>query len=178
MDNIFENKNPLSLFNRWLEEAEKQEINDPGAMALATCNKDGKPSVRMVLLKGADERGFKFHTNADSQKGLEMAENDKVALCFHWKSLRKQVRVEGTVHEISNEEADEYFATRPYNRQIGAWASQQSRPLENRETLEKDITKYEQEFQGQDIPPPALLEGVYRETANNRILVGQSRPPA
>ncbi len=148
-------KNPIKQFQDWLKLAEESEINDPGAMALATSTPDGKPSVRMVLLKQADESGFKFHSNADSQKGREINANKQAALCFYWKSLRKQVRVEGLLEIISDEEADEYFKTRPYNRQIGAWASDQSRPLESREHLEQKIEKLEEQYpEGSTIPRP------------------------
>lgn len=153
------NENPIDVFKTWLAQAERSEINDPSAMALATATKDGKPSVRMVLLKSIDGRGFKFHTNADSQKGQEMLANPYVSLCFHWKSLRKQVRIEGVIEEISAEEADAYFADRPYNRQIGAWASDQSRPLENRETLEERITAFEDKFAEDAIPRPPNWKG-------------------
>lgn len=152
--------NPLDLFHDWLSQATETEINDPAAMALATCTKDSKPSLRMVLLKQADEKGFKFHTNAESQKGLEIAQNPNVALCFYWKSLRKQVRVEGVVEIISDAEADEYFQTRPYKRQIGAWASQQSRPLESREHLEQRIKALEQQYpEGTIVPRPDNWQG-------------------
>ncbi len=150
---------PINVFNQWFEEASSSETNDPGAMALATCSADGQPSVRMVLLKGADENGFKFHTNSDSQKGQDISQNNKVALCFHWKSLRKQVRVEGIVEEVSAEEADAYFKTRPEHRRLGAWASKQSSPLENRETLDKAVEEYRDKFKGQDIPRPANWRG-------------------
>ena len=156
---MIENENPIDVFKNWFDEAEKSEVNDPGAVALATATKEGKPSVRMVLLKAVDERGFKFHTNSDSQKGLEIAENPCVSLCFYWKSLRKQVRVEGVIEEISDQEADEYFATRPYKRQIGAWASDQSRPLDSRETLEARIKEFEDKFDGPGIPRPSNWKG-------------------
>ncbi len=152
----FEKKtNPLELFHKWLEEARKSEINDPDAMALATSTKDGTPSVRMVLLKQADERGFKFHTNSQSQKGTEMEENPKASLCFHWKSLRKQVRVSGVIEKASAAEADEYFKNRPYARQIGAHASQQSRELQSREFLEAQIKDIEKNYpEGSNVPRP------------------------
>ena len=146
--------NPILLFQQWLDEAAQSEINDPGAMCLASATPEGKPSARMVLLKGVDESGFKFHTNTDSQKGLEIAANAQVALCFHWKSLRKQVRVEGIIQVIDAAEADTYFASRPYKRQIGAWASKQSRVLESREDLETRIAEFEEKFKGGDVPRP------------------------
>lgn len=151
---------PFALFQEWLQEARKSEINDPDAMALATSTKDGKPSVRMVLLKQIDERGFKFHTNKESQKGAELTENPHASLCFHWKFLRKQVRVEGIIHEVTEQEADEYFADRPYARQIGAWASQQSRPLESREMLEEKIKDLQAQYpEGSTVPRPPYWVG-------------------
>jgi pyridoxamine 5'-phosphate oxidase len=146
---------PLVLFQNWLEQARANEINDPEAMALATCGADGKPSVRMVLLKEANEKGFKFHSNAESQKGRAIDNNPWAELCFYWKSLRKQVRVSGKIEIITEAEADAYFAGRPYARQIGAWASQQSRPLESREFLENKIKEYETKYpKGTIIPRP------------------------
>lgn len=140
--------------------AHDSEINDPEAMALATSTKDGHPSVRMILLKDASEKGFKFHTNCESQKGKELDENPHAALCFHWKTLRKQVRIEGYVEKVRDEEADEYFKTRPYSRQIGAWASQQSRPLESREYLEEKLKVMRQQYpEGQGVPRPPYWTG-------------------
>lgn len=154
--------NPLALFGTWLNMAKEQEINDPEAMALATATKEGHPSVRMVLLKDFGEDGFKFHTNAESQKGQEISENQNVALCFHWKSLRKQIRIEGIIKQATQEEADKYFASRPYARQIGAWASQQSRPLENRETLEQAIKELEKKYPKHTlVPRPEYWQGYY-----------------
>jgi len=158
--NILHAENPLKIFQDWLNEAKKTEINDPEAMALATCNNNGIPSVRMVLLKEADEKGFKFHTNAQSHKGNDLLENPIAALCFHWKSLRKQIRITGRVERVSDAEADEYFANRPYNRQIGAHASLQSRPLESREFLESRIKELQKTYpQGSSIPRPAYWVG-------------------
>lgn len=159
MNNIFP-QTPLPLFLEWFELAKESEINDPDAMALATATKDGCPSVRMVLLKEANERGFKFHSNCESQKGNEIEENKHVALCFHWKSLRKQVRIEGIIELVSTQEADDYFAGRPYNRQIGAHASQQSRPLESREYLETQLEILSKKYpEGSEIPRPAYWVG-------------------
>ncbi|MEQ8966437.1 MAG: pyridoxamine 5'-phosphate oxidase [Azospirillaceae bacterium] len=131
---------PFDLFAEWMAEAEAHEVNDPNAMALATVGADGQPSVRMVLLKGVDEagaepRGFVFYTNLESRKGVQLAANGKAALCFHWKSLRRQIRVEGPVLAVSEEEADAYFESRPRGSRIGAWASKQSRPLSGRAEL-------------------------------------------
>lgn len=153
-------QDPLEIFHDWLAQAKESETNDPDAMAIATATKDGKPSVRMVLLKQADEKGFKFHTNSQSQKGNELDENPNVALCFHWKTLRKQVRVEGIISTVTEQEADDYFASRPRTRQIGAWASQQSRPLESRESLEKRIKELEEKYpEGTKVPRPEYWQG-------------------
>lgn len=147
--------NPIAQFTQWFDLAKENEINDPGAMALATATDEGKPSVRMVLLKQADKDGFKFHSNADSQKGQELEANKQAALCFYWKSLRKQVRVEGFIEIISDEEADEYFKTRPYKRKIGAWASDQSQPLKSRDHLEQKIKDLEKQYPNEEsIPRP------------------------
>jgi pyridoxamine 5'-phosphate oxidase len=133
---------PFALFAAWMEEATKSEPSDPNAMALATLDAQGLPNVRMVLLKGFDENGFVFYTNMGSQKGRELDAHPKAAVSFHWKSLRRQVRIRGTVEKVTNAEADAYFATRPRMAQIGAWASQQSRPLESRLAFEKAIAVY------------------------------------
>lgn len=143
---------PLVLFTQWLEEAKKTEINDPEAMALATVSADSKPSVRMILLKEASSEGFKFHTNCQSRKGEDLAYNPNASLCFHWKTLRKQVRITGSVKMVSEQEADIYFASRPYGRKIGAWASQQSRPLKDRNHLEQKIEQLEKQY-----PDPATV---------------------
>lgn len=132
---------PFGLFSAWFEEAKASEPNDPNAMALATVGDDGLPDVRMVLLKGYDAAGFVFYTHIASQKGRELAANPKAALLFHWKSLRRQVRIRGTVTPVTAAEADEYFATRPKQAQIGAWASKQSQPLESRFAFEQAIAK-------------------------------------
>jgi pyridoxamine 5'-phosphate oxidase len=126
---------PVALFLVWLQEAEAGEPNDPNAVALATASADGAPSVRMVLVKGVDERGFSFYTNAESRKGLELGENPRAAMCFYWKSLRRQVRVEGVVTELPGAEADAYFHSRSRESQLGAAVSRQSQPLESREAL-------------------------------------------
>ncbi len=130
---------PIPLFRAWLREAEAAEPNDPNAVALATATADAAPSVRMVLLKGLDERGFVFYTNAASRKGEELAENPRAAMCFHWKSLRRQVRVEGTVTSLPDAESDAYFHSRARGSQLGAVASLQSRPLPSREALEESV---------------------------------------
>ena len=150
---------PHALFEEWLTEARASEPNDPEAVALATADGAGRPSVRMVLLKGHDERGFVFYTNFDSRKGAELASNPTAALLFHWKSLRRQVRVEGPVQPVSEEEADAYFATRARDSQLGAWASDQSRPLDSRATFEARFLEMREKFDGQDIPRPARWSG-------------------
>jgi pyridoxamine 5'-phosphate oxidase len=150
---------PLALFADWLSEAEGAEPEDPNAMALATADASGMPNVRMVLLKGHDERGFVFYSNGDSVKGGELSANPHAALCFHWKSLGKQVRIRGGIAEVPAEEADAYFATRPKGSRIGAWASQQSRPLESRFALEKAVAKYGAKYAVGDIPRPDYWKG-------------------
>jgi len=154
-----EAKDPFALFQEWLKDASESEINDPNGMALATADADGYPDVRMVLLKGADEKGFVFYTNLESAKGQELAANPKAALCFHWKSLRRQVRVRGIVTPTGDEEADEYFASRPRDSQIGAWASRQSRPLASRFEFEKEIARYATKFGVSKVPRPPHWSG-------------------
>jgi len=149
---------PIALFVAWMKAAEASELNDATAVALATATRDGMPSVRMVLMKRVDERGFCFYTNAESQKGVELAENPRASMCFHWKSLRRQVRVSGDVSELSDEEADEYFASRSRLSQLGAVASQQSRVLAGREVLEARVKELEQAFP-EKIPRPAYWRG-------------------
>ena len=150
---------PFTLFGDWLEEATKSEINDPNAMSLATVDPDGLPDVRMVLLKDFDGRGFVFYTNFESRKGGEILATRKAALGFHWKSLRRQVRVRGEVEIVSNEEADAYFQSRARGSRIGAWASKQSRPLESRFALEKAVAEYTARFNIGEIPRPDYWSG-------------------
>ena len=150
---------PFVLFQEWLKEAEGAEPNDPNAMALATADAAGVPDVRMVLLKGVDERGFVFYSNADSIKGAELAANPRAALNFHWKSLRKAVRVQGMAERVSDAEADAYFATRPKDSQIGAWASPQSRPMEGRFVFEKAIAEYAVKYALTKVPRPSYWTG-------------------
>ena len=149
---------PLAVFASWFEEAEASELNDPNAVALATATLRGAPSVRMVLVKRVDERGFCFYTNAESRKGVELMENPQAAMCFHWKSLRRQVRVEGVVAELSAEEAEEYFHSRSRRSQLGASVSRQSWPLESRAVLEEMVKEREAEFPGV-IPRPEYWRG-------------------
>ena len=145
---------PFQLFDEWFAEAKGSEPNDPEAMALATAGSDDRPSVRMVLLKGHGPDGFVFYTNEQSAKGRDLSENAQAALLFHWKTLRRQVRIEGRVERVSTEQADAYFATRSRDSQLGAWASDQSRPLDSRATFEQRFEDMKQRFQGQDVPRP------------------------
>jgi len=149
---------PIALFVAWMKAAEASELNDASAVALATATRDGMPSVRMVLVKRVDERGFCFYTNSESQKGVELAENPRAAMCFHWKSLLRQVRISGHVSELSAEEADEYFESRSRLSQLGAVASQQSRVLAGREVLEARVKELERAFP-EKIPRPAYWRG-------------------
>lgn len=150
---------PFGLFQTWLADAEKSEPADPEAMALATADADGLPNVRMILLKGADERGFVFYTNCGSAKGGELAVNPKAALLFYWKSLGRQIRVRGPVEPVTEAEADAYFATRHPQSRIGAWASRQSRPLESRAALEEAVARYADEFDGREVSRPDYWRG-------------------
>ncbi|QND49760.1 pyridoxamine 5'-phosphate oxidase [Rhizobium lusitanum] len=154
-----EQNEPFALFATWLREAETTEPNDPNAVALATVDKDGLPNVRMVLLKGFDSQGFVFYTNFESQKGQEILSQKKAAMCFHWKSLRRQVRLRGLVEVVSDREADEYYKTRARGSRIGAWASKQSRPLEGRFALEKAVAEYTARYAIGDIPRPPHWSG-------------------
>ena len=147
-------EDPHALFDAWLAEATASEPNDPEAVALATADGRGRPSVRMVLLKGHDQRGFAFYTNGESRKGGELAPGRHAALLFHWKTLRRQVRVEGPVSPISPEESDAYFATRSRDSRLGAWASDQSRPLDHRDTFLDRVEEMRRRFEGRDVPRP------------------------
>jgi len=158
-EDIFTREDPVALFGDWLEQARKREPNDPNAMALGTADADGLPDVRMVLLKDVDARGFTFYTNTQRAKGLQLEANSKAALCFHWKSLRRQVRVRGAVERVSDAEADAYFASRARDSRIGAWASQQSRPLESRFALETAVASHAANFHIGDIPRPEFWTG-------------------
>ncbi len=150
---------PFARFEAWMAEASKSEVNDPNAVCLATATPDGRPSARMVLLKGVDARGFVFYTNLESRKGGELAANPQAALCFHWKTLQRSVRVEGPVEPVSDAEADAYYASRHRSSRIGAWASQQSRPLEGRFALEKRVAEFTLKFGLGEIPRPAFWSG-------------------
>ena len=150
---------PLALFLRWLQDAQKSEINDPEAMGLATVDEHGMPNLRTVLLKDADENGFVFYTNFGSAKGQELFANGKAALNFHWKSLRRQVRLRGEIEPVSQCEADDYFNSRPRGSRIGAWASKQSQPLESRFALEKQVAKFTAKYGVGEIPRPQWWSG-------------------
>lgn len=150
---------PFALFGAWFGDAKASEINDPEAMALATADASGLPDLRMVLLKGWSEAGFVFYTNAESAKGAQLRENAQAALLFHWKSLRRQIRARGSVVPVAPEEADAYYASRPRDSRIGAWASQQSRPLESRFALEKAVAAYALKFGLGEVPRPEYWRG-------------------
>lgn len=150
---------PFALFDIWFAEARETELNDSNAMALATADPAGQPSVRMVLLKGHGPDGFIFYTNYEGRKAQELDANPQAALLFHWKSLRRQVRIEGPVEKVSADVGDAYFATRSRDSQLGAWASDQSRPLDSRETFEARFAQVEARFAGQDVPRPPHWSG-------------------
>ncbi|MGB7916367.1 MAG: pyridoxamine 5'-phosphate oxidase, partial [Rhodomicrobium sp.] len=150
---------PEALFNAWFDEAERTEINDANAMTLATVDQNGMPNARVVLLKGLDPRGFVFYTNVESAKGRELMANPKACLCFHWKSLRRQVRIRGIAEPVSAAEADAYYASRPMGSRIGAWASQQSRPLASRAELIDAVAHFEREFEGMNPARPRYWSG-------------------
>lgn len=150
---------PFALFDLWYAEARASEINDSNAMALATVNAEGQPAVRMVLLKGHGPEGFVFYTNQQSRKADDLAAQPRAALLFHWKSLRRQIRIEGPVSIVSDDVADAYFATRSRDSQLGAWASDQSRPLDSRETFESRFNAMQARFEGGDVPRPPHWSG-------------------
>ncbi|MGN5375566.1 MAG: pyridoxamine 5'-phosphate oxidase [Sphingomonas hengshuiensis] len=150
---------PFVLFDRWFAEAKAGEPNDPDAMALATADADGRPSVRMVLLKGHDRDGFVFYTNREGRKAADLAANPHAALLFHWKSLRRQIRIEGPASLVADAESDAYFASRGRDSQLGAWASDQSRPLASRETFEARFAGTAAQFDGKDVPRPPFWGG-------------------
>ena len=151
--------NPITAFAGWLSEAEKTELNDPNAMSVATVDKLGMPNVRVVLLKGVSDGGFVFYTNLESAKSYELFTTQKAALGFHWKSLNRQVRVRGEVEQVSDEDADQYYASRARGSQIGAWASKQSTPLSDRDTLEARVKEFEEKFSDQEVPRPSYWSG-------------------
>jgi len=165
---------PFALFDQWFAEARAAEVNDPEAMALATADGSGRPSVRMVLLKGHGPEGFVFYTNEQSAKGAQLAANPHAALLFHWKALRRQVRIEGTVERVADAEANAYFASRARDSQLGAWASDQSRPLDQRDTFERRFDEVAERFAGGDVPRPPHWRG-YR-VIPDRIEFWSDRP--
>jgi len=151
---------PIELFKAWMEEAKKSEPNDPNALSLATSNKNNVPSVRMVLLKGLNSNGFVFYTNLNSQKGNELKENPNAAMCFHWKSLLRQVRIIGRVTQVTDEEADQYYSSREYESRIGAWASKQSEELTDRNQLMNSIKEYKKKYSNKkNVPRPSHWSG-------------------
>ena len=161
LDNCFRDlENPIELFNEWFNEAKKTEINDPEALALATCNKDGIPSVRMVLLKEFNEKGFVFYTNLNSQKSTEIKSNPNASMCFHWKSILRQVRITGELSKVSEEDSDNYYNSRSYGSKIGAWASNQSSILKSRDELLKSIEEFKKKYSNEkNIPRPKHWSG-------------------
>lgn len=165
---------PIALFDEWLNEARAAEVNDPEAMALATCGADGRPSVRMVLLKGQGPKGFVFYTNETSAKAAQLQSNPRAAILFHWKALRRQVRIEGAVERVDSAEADAYFASRARDSQLGAWASDQSRPLDSRATFEQRFEDVKHRFEGKDVARPPHWGG-YR-IVPSRIEFWSDRP--
>ncbi|MCW2247146.1 pyridoxamine 5'-phosphate oxidase [Azospirillum fermentarium] len=167
-------RDPFDTFADWMAEAERSEPNDPNAMALATADAHGVPSVRMVLLKGVDPRGFVFYTNTESRKGEQLLANTNAALCFHWKTLKRQIRVEGAVETVTDAEADAYFDSRPRDSRIGAWASQQSRPMEGRWELEKRVAQFAAKFAIGHVPRPPHWTGF--RIVPRRIEFWQDRP--
>ena len=153
-------EDPFELFEKWFVEAKKREINDPNALALGTASKEGVPSVRMVLLKGFDKNGFVFYTNLDSQKGNEIKVNPNATMCFHWKSLLRQIRIVGTLKKVSDKTADDYYNTRAYESRIGAWASKQSSILKSREELLKNFEDFKKKYSDKDnVPRPEYWSG-------------------
>ena len=161
LDLCFEEEaNPVNLFKKWFAVAEKSEINDPNALSVATSSKEGIPSVRMVLLKGLSDKGFVFYTNFNSKKGSDLKSNPNASMCFHWKSLRRQVRVTGKVSVVENEEADKYFSSRKYGSKISAWASSQSKQMKNRDEFLNKIKEYQKKFpKEKDVPRPPHWSG-------------------
>ena len=152
--------NPFDLFEKWFDEAKNNEINDPNALALGTANKEGIPSVRMVLLKDFDKNGFVFYTNLNSQKGNEIKENPNATMCFHWKSLLRQIRITGTLKQVDDKVADDYYQTRAYESRIGAWASKQSSILKNREELLNNLEEFKKKYNDKNnVPRPIHWSG-------------------
>ena len=161
LDSIFEDlDNPRDLFKNWFKKAEETEVNDPNALALGTADQKNQPSVRMVLLKGLSNEGFVFYTNFNSKKGSDLKNNQQASMCFHWKSLRRQVRVIGKVQQVTDKEADGYYNSRPYKNRISAWASNQSKKLDSRDTFLKKIAEFEKKYPDQNnVPRPPHWSG-------------------
>ena len=161
LDNCFKDlENPIELFNEWFNEAKKTEINDPNALALATSSKDGTPSVRIVLLKDFNQNGFVIYTNLDSKKSIDIKSNPNAAMCFHWKSLLRQIRIAGQITKVPDEDADLYFKSREYESRVGAWASKQSSVLKNNEELYQEIENYKKKYSDKNnVPRPSYWSG-------------------
>ena len=161
LDLCFEDlENPIDLFKKWFKRAEETEINDPNAVALGTADQKNQPSVRMVLLKGLSNKGFVFYTNFNSKKGSDLKKNQQASMCFHWKSLRRQVRVVGNVEQVTNQEANDYFNSRPYKNRVSAWASSQSQKLESRDIFLSKVKEFEKKYPDQNkVPRPPHWSG-------------------
>ena len=152
--------NPLELFKIWMSDAEKEEINDPNALSLATTNKNNEPSVRMILLKELSSKGFIFYTNLNSPKSIDLKNNPKASMCFHWKSLQRQIRISGSINQVSDNEADNYFNSRAYESRIGAWASEQSKVMNERKDLLRKIVNFKKKYQDEkNVPRPKNWSG-------------------
>ena len=160
LDKCFEeDNNPINLFKKWFSKAKETEINDPNAVAIATSDNNNQPSVRMVLLKGLSDKGFVFYTNFNSKKSNDLKLNKKASMCFHWKSLRRQVRVSGSVEKVADSEADDYYNSRPYKNKIGAWASSQSETLKNRQEFLEKVKNFENKYPSNNVPRPPHWSG-------------------
>ena len=160
LDKCFEeDNNPINLFKKWFSKAKETEINDPNAVAIATSDNNNQPSVRMVLLKGLSDKGFVFYTNFNSKKSNDLKLNKKASMCFHWKSLRRQVRVSGSVEKVADSEADDYYNSRPYKNKIGAWASSQSETLKNRQEFLEKEKNFENKYPSNNVPRPPYWSG-------------------
>ena len=160
LDKCFEeDNNPIDLFKKWFSKAQETEINDPNAVAIATSDDNNQPSVRMVLLKGLSDKGFVFYTNFNSKKSNDLKLNKKASMCFHWKSLRRQVRVSGSVEKVADSEADDYYNSRPYKNKIGAWASSQSETLKNRQEFLEKVKNFENKYPSNNVPRPPYWSG-------------------
>ncbi len=172
-----ERTDPFPLFDEWLEEAKASELNDPNAMTVATVDASGMPNARMVLLKGHGPDGFVFYTNFEGTKGREVLETPKAALLFHWKTRRRQIRIRGAVETVDAEQADAYFNSRHPQSRLGAWASDQSRPLESRQVLVDRLAGFEAQYGTEDIPRPPHWSGFRLVPVGNRVLAGRGAPP-